>query len=599
MSQTSNQQIPNDAPFSSEQVASLNSVFGNITSEQATYLKGFLAGIGAGGSSVPAGDAVPLTVFFGSESGNAEGLANKAKASAEAAGFAASVVDLADVKVADLARVENALVLISTWGEGDPPSRVEDFYDSFMGEGAPKLEKTRFSVLGLGDTSYEHFNQMGVDFDARFEALGATRFFDLVKCDLDFEDPYNRWVSGALATLADLTGATQGGAATSAGDAAAPAEAKVDYNKKNPFMAPLLKKYNLNGDGSAKETVHAEICLNGSGLSYEPGDALGVIPRNAPDLIEEFLQATGIEGRENVAYGDELAIPFVSVLRDSLDLRTVSKTLLTKYAKMCLNQELLEKVEDREWVKDYAWGRDWVDVVKDYPSHGMRAGDFIRLLRPLSPRLYSIASSVKAHPDEVHLTVGAVRYEAHGREKKGVCSTFIADLWEQGGTAGIYFHHNKNFKLPQDPSTPVIMVGPGTGIAPFRAFIEEIAANDADTKSWLFFGDQHEATDYLYKEELEGYVKEGRLTKVDLAFSRDQENKIYVQDRMRENAEEIWKWLDEGAYFYVCGDASRMAKDVHQALLDIISEQGKMDDKAALAYLKGMQKERRYARDVY
>lgn len=371
------------------------------------------------------------------------------------------------------------------------------------------------------------------------------------------------------------------------------------YDKSNPYAATLLKKFDLNGEGSAKETIHAEISLEGSGLDYEPGDALGIYAENAADLIDAFLDATGLDGRENVAYEDESSVPFENVLRNKLDLRVVTKLVLTKYAKICGHEDLLEKLGDREWVKDYAWGRDWIDVVKEYAPNGMRAGDFSRLLRPLSPRLYSIASSLKAHPNEVHLTVASVRYEAFGRVKKGVCSTFIADMWQVGETAPVYFHNNKNFKLPLDGNVPTIMVGPGTGIAPFRAFLEERAAIGASGRNWLFFGDQHAATDYLYQSDWEMYQKSGVLDRVDLAFSRDQDFKIYVQDRLRENAKEIYDWIESGAYFYVCGDASRMAKDVHQALHDIVAEQGGMSEEDAAAYVKAMQKEKRYARDVY
>ena len=371
------------------------------------------------------------------------------------------------------------------------------------------------------------------------------------------------------------------------------------YDKSNPFPAPLLKKYNLNSDGSAKETFHAEISLEESGLTYEAGDALGVIPQNSPDLIEAFLAATGLDGKEVVAIDEETSLPFEAILRDKVDLRIVTKVVLTKYAKAAGLDELLEKCADREWVKEYTWGRDWVDVVKDYPAASFSASDFVSFLRPLAGRLYSIASSILAHPNEVHLTVGTVRYEAFGREKKGVCSTFISDMWDEGTTAGVYFHHNKNFKLPKDGSLPVIMIGPGTGIAPFRAFIEERAATGATGKNWLFFGDQHEASDFLYKSEWDAYLESGALSKLDLAFSRDQAEKIYVQDRMRENAAEIWEWISAGGYFYVCGDASRMAKDVNKALIDIAAEHGGMDEKEAAAYIKQMQKEKRYGRDVY
>jgi len=371
------------------------------------------------------------------------------------------------------------------------------------------------------------------------------------------------------------------------------------YNKSNPFPAPLLKKVNLNSEGSAKETFHAEISLEGSGLSYEAGDALGVIPQNAADLVEAFLETTGLDREEVVAIDEETSLPLETILRDKVDLRIVTKVVLTKYAKATGIDALLEKCADREWVKEYTWGRDWVDVLKDYPAGNLSAADFVSFLRPLAGRLYSIASSILAHPNEVHLTVGTVRYEAFGRHKKGVCSTFISDMWDEGSTAGVYFHHNKNFKLPEDGSLPVIMIGPGTGIAPFRAFVEERLATGATGKNWLFFGDQHEASDYLYQSEWEGYLENGGLSKIDLAFSRDQAEKIYVQDRMRENAAEIWEWISAGGFFYVCGDASRMAKDVNTALIDIAAEHGGMDEKEAVAYVKQMQKEKRYGRDVY
>ena len=370
------------------------------------------------------------------------------------------------------------------------------------------------------------------------------------------------------------------------------------FGKSNPFPAPLLKKYNLNGEGSAKETIHAEVSIEGSGLSYDAGDALAVVPQNAPDLVEAFLAATGIDAADELTIGEEV-FSFGEALRDKFDLRIVTKVVLTKFAKAAGLDELLEKCADREWVKEYTWGRDWVDVVKEYPPSSLCAGDYAGFLRPLAPRLYSIASSIHAHPNEVHLTVGSVRYEAFGRQKKGVCSTFISDMWEEGATSGVYFHHNPNFRLPEDGSLPIIMVGPGTGIAPFRAFIEERIAKGATGKNWLFFGDQHQATDYLYQPEWEEYLESGHLDKVDLAFSRDQTEKIYVQDRMRENAAQIWEWINTGGYFYVCGDAIRMAKDVNQALIDIEAEQGEMAEAEAAAYVKQMQKDKRYGRDVY
>lgn len=604
MSNTPNQIIPADAPFAPEQAAALNAVLGSANAQQATWLKGFFSGLVAGdqgfgqgaGAAAAAGGTAPLTILFGSESGNTEGLADRLKDSAAAEGFKCKVVDMADAKLADLAKAENLLVLVSTWGEGEPPSRASDFYDAIMAEKAVKLDGVNFSVLGLGDSSYAQFNQMAKEFDKRLEDLGGTRIYDRVDCDVEFEGAYTGWSNGVIAKLKDIAKPTGGAPIAMPTFSAAPVAPA--YNKANPFPAEMLSCINLNGTGSAKETVHAEISLEGSGLTYQPGDALGVVPVNSSDLIEEFLKAAKLDARENVSFKDELSIPFGEVLRKHLDLRTLNSVILKKYAKACDYKDLLKMSEDREKVSEWSWGRDVVDLIKEYPS-SLRAGDWVHLLRPLSPRLYSIASAISAHPGEVHLTVGAVRYEAHGRAKKGVCSTFIADAWKEGTTAGVYFHSNKNFKLPADPSTPIIMVGPGTGIAPFRSFVEERAATGATGENWLFFGDQRYTYDFLYQTEWQDYLKKGVLTKLDLAFSRDQPEKIYVQDRMRENGKELWQWLDNGAYFYVCGDASRMAKDVNQALIDIVAEHGEKSEEDAIAYVKQMTKERRYGRDVY
>lgn len=598
MSNTTDNLIPSDAPLAPEQAALLNAILSAADAKQAAWFKGFIASLAATDNGFALPKITPLTILFGSESGNAETLANRLRADATSAGFTVTVVDMADCKPASLAKAQNLLVLVSTWGEGDPPSRAEEFVDAIMGDSAPKLDGVNFSVLGLGDSSYTHFNKMGKDFNKRLEVLGGNRAYDLVECDVDFEASYKRWESAAVKKLIELAQPTPLIVSTTSAKAKEASKPLVVYSKSNPFPAQLLKRYDLNGVGSAKETIHAEISLADSGLTYEAGDALGVVPENAPDLIKEFLDAAKLDPRENVAFGDDLSIPFGKVLRKKLDLRTLNTVILKKYAKQCDHPILLKIAEDRAIAKDWIWGRDIVDLIKEYRST-LRAGDWVRLLRPLSPRLYSIASSISAHPSEVHLTVGAVRYESNGRAKKGTCSTFIADLWREDNTAGVYFHHNKNFKLPQNTDTPIIMVGPGTGIAPFRSFIEERVATGAKGENWLFFGDRNEATDYLYKEEFEAYLKDGSLTRIDLAFSRDQEEKIYVQDRMRENGAEIWAWLDKGGYFYVCGDAMRMAKDVHKALIDIIAEHGKMDTETATKYLKQMGKNRRYGRDVY
>jgi len=486
---------------------------------------------------------------------------------------------------------------VSTWGEGDPPETAVDFYEAFMGSDAPKLENTRYSVLGLGDTSYEHFCKMGKDFDSRLEKLGGQRIYDRVDCDVDFDDAFATWQAGALKALEKLAAP----AATSAPAAAAattPVAAPVKYSRKNPYPSELKERVLLNGRGSAKETIHLEFDLEGSGLEYETGDALAVIPHNAEDVVSGILEATGLDPDSPVSLKDgEFSLR--DALTSQLDITALSKPVLNRYNEMASNPDLDAIINDKQRLADYVSGRDVIDLVKDFPTKELTADALAAMLRKLPPRLYSIASSPKAHPGEVHLTVGVVRYDANGRVRKGVCSTYLAERIKEGEKAGVFVTPNKNFKLPADPERPIIMIGPGTGIAPFRAFVEERQATGATGKNWLFFGDQHYLTDFLYQTEWQSYLADGLLTRLDVAFSRDQKEKVYVQDRMRENAADLYAWLEEGANFYVCGDASRMAHDVDKALHEIIAEQGGLSEEAAAEYVKKLKADKRYLRDVY
>lgn len=463
-----------------------------------------------------------------------------------------------------------------------------------MGDAAPRLEGTNFAVLGLGDTSYEHFCKMGKDFDARLEALGAKRIADRADCDVDYDDSYAAWSNAVFAELEKQTQA----AVAPAPVAAAVATPAVKYSRKNPFPAELKERVQLNGRGSAKETVHLEFDLAGSGMSYEAGDALAVLPQNSADLVQSILDKTGFSADETISLKDA-EYKLYDALRSQLDITALSKPVLTRYNELAQSAELSAILESKEKLNEYVYGRDLLDVISDFPAKDLSAQSLCAALRKLPPRLYSIASSPKAHEDEVHLTIGVVRYESQGREREGVCSTFSAERLSVGDTAQVFVTPNKSFKLPADPSTPVIMVGPGTGIAPFRAFIEERNAIEAAGKSWLFFGDQHYLTDFLYQTELQDYLKEGSLTKLDLAFSRDQAHKVYVQDRMLENSSELYQWLQDGAHFYVCGDASRMANDVDKALHSIIVKEGGLSEEEAAAYVKNLKSEKRYLRDVY
>lgn len=598
--------LPKHAPLSPEQATSLNSLLSSLTAEQTLWLEGFISGLRAGrghseiSAEAAATKAPELTVLYGTESGNSESLADQTVKKAKSSGFKAKAVNMADTTVSKLKDAENLLVIVSTWGEGDPPETAVDFYDAFMSDKAPKLGHTRFSVLGLGDTSYEEFCKMGKDFDARLEALGAERIYERKDCDVDYDDDYEAWSTGALKALEAL--ATPATPATpevgTAAVAAAPAPAAVKYSRKNPFPAELKERVLLNGEGSAKETIHLEFDLEGSGLSYEVGDALAVIPHNASDVVEELLNAAKLDGASKVTLKNG-EFTLREALTTQLDITALSKPVLSRYNEFAKSDELDGIINDKEKLSDYINGRDMVDLVSKYPASELTADALSSIMRKLPPRLYSIASSPKAHPDEVHLTVGVVRYDANDRPRKGVCSTYLADRIEEGEKADVFVTPNKNFKLPSDPNTPIIMVGPGTGIAPFRAFIEERQAIEAKGKNWLFFGDQHYLTDFLYQTEWQSYLKDGLLTKLDVAFSRDQKNKIYVQDRMRQNAKELYAWLLEGAIFYVCGDASRMAHDVDKALHDIIAQEGGLSVDEATDFVKKLKADKRYLRDVY
>ncbi len=594
--------IPGTAPFTPEQTKFLNGFLSTLEADQLLWVEGFISGLRAGKTNIvptaAATKAAELTVLFGSESGNAEGLADQTVKAAIKAGFKAKAVSMGDIDPAKLKGVQNLLVIVSTWGEGDPPETAIDFYKDFMSDKAPRFEGTSYSVLGLGDTSYEHFCKMGIDFDARLEALGARRIYDRKDCDVDFDEDYATWQKGVLAALSDLTDAATGSVAETA--VVAPAAPIVAYSRKNPFPTKLKNRILLNGTGSAKETIHLEFDLEGSGLTYEVGDALAVIPSNATDVVDSILQTTKLDGSSEVTLKDG-----DSTLRDALthklEITTATLPVLKRYNEFAQNADLdaLLQPENKQKFNKYVFGRELIDILTDFPAKELTANGLVSILRKLPPRLYSIASSLKAHPDEVHLTVGVVRYNTNGRERKGVCSSYLADRMNEGDTAKVFMSPNKHFKIPDDPDTPLIMVGPGTGIAPFRAFIEERQAIGANGKNWLFFGDQHYLTDFLYQTEWQGYLNDGILTKLDVAFSRDQANKVYVQDRMRENAAELYNWLQEGATFCVCGDASRMAHDVDKALHDIIAQEGKLSEEAAAEYVKKFKADKRYLRDVY
>jgi len=533
----------------------------------------------------------PLTIMYGTQTGNSENLGDDITALAGEYGLSATVVDMADIELEELTNIERLFVICSTYGEGEMPDNAEILWQEISETDDLDLTKMHFSVLALGDSSYDEYCEAGRQWDERLAELGAKRIADRVDCDVDFDDDAEAWIKTALDAIKE-TGSTP---VVSENKAAKPTKEKSQYNRKNPFAAHLLTNKTITGANSSKEIKHFEIGIKGSGLSYEAGDVLNIVPQNDPDLVDELMAELALSADEFV--GDENVR---EALIKTYDIKVPTIPFLQEVAKQSGDKELTRLLEnnDREALNSYLWGRDIIDFVIDLKPK-FTAEAFIELLRKLQARAYSISSSSKKHDDEVHLTISSVRYESHGRKHEGVASCYLADRVVDDEKVLVYFSPNTTFRVPEDKDTPIIMVGPGTGIAPFRAFLEEREATDSKGDNWLFFGDRTEKEDFIYQDEIEAWQKSGLLTKLDLAFSRDQEQKIYVQTRMQEKGAELFAWLERGGYFFICGDATYMAKDVDKTLHDIISEHGKMDEAAAIAYVNDLKKAKRYVRDVY
>lgn len=550
--------------------------------------------------------AVSLTILYGSHTGNSKKIAARTAEKARTQGLKPLVQDMNEYPIKNLKNEQHLLVIVSTHGEGEPPIAAEDIYSHLHSPRAPKLDKTSFSVLALGDKSYVHFCKTGADFDAQLEKLGATRLHPRVDCDVDFDDDAEAWIDATInalvqtsASLHHTNGSTNGGAnGASAGSAVAnghaqTAHTKPTFSKKNPFPAPLLEKIQLNGRGSAKETYHLEFSLENSGLIYEPGDSLAVVAENAPQLVEEVLNAAKLSSDE-LLQENTLA----SILTRNVELTVLTRDVLAKHNEFAHNSQLAAILADTDRLKSYLYGNDVADLLRAFPfSH--TAETLVSVLRKLPHRLYSIASSLAEHENEVHLAVGAVRYATNGRRKSGVASGFLADRVGVEETVKVFVEQNEGFRLPQNSATDIIMVGPGTGVAPFRAFVEERANIGATGKNWLFFGNPHFTTDFLYQTEWQQWLKKGVLTNLHVAFSRDRAEKLYVQHKLLAESKEIFQWLENGASFYVCGDKNRMAHDVEAALTQIVQQESSISPEKAAEYVKSLKKQRRYLEDVY
>lgn len=584
--------VPKNAPFAPEEIDVLNGVLAKTTTLQRAWLTGFLAGLdaaqGTGAQPLAAPrPRTPLTILYASESGNAESLAFKARKTAQKQGFDVKVLDMADADSALLESARNILVFASTWGEGDPPQRAADFYAALMSDKAPRLAGVCFAVLALGDTAYANFCATGRAIDARLEALGAERAAPRIDLDLDFARQAADWTQRTLDKLAPLESQTSATVVHVDFKGQSLNDSEPLYTSDNPIDAEITTLVNLNGSGSTRETWHVELSPSTSDFAYQPGDAIGVIPENDPGIVNALLEAVGLGGN-----GD-LIRRFVR----SYDVTTLSRPLAEHYATLTGRKDLARLKEPQAFAA-YASDRQLIDLFEDFPEK-LTADQLTGLLRPLPGRLYSVASSPRAHPGEAHILVGAVRWSSHGRRRGGVTSTYFADRRDVGNSVRIYVRPNRHFRLPADDARPIVMIGAGTGIAPYRGFVAERAEAGAKGRSWLVFGERSFTNDFLYQTEWQDHLKGGALTRLDVAFSRDQPEKIYVQQRLWERRAELLDWLADGAHLYVCGDEKGMARDVDQMLVKILAGEAKGDLEAGRARLKELSKAGRYQRDIY
>lgn len=596
------------SPLNDQQIGQLQLAASELSPQQLAWVSGYFWGVSqtsgaaqpisqaaAAVSSDPAGK---LSIIYASQTGNAKGVAEALKAEASTAGIKAELFDASDYKGKNLAKETHVIIVASTNGEGEAPDNAIELHEFLQSKKAPKLDNLKYGVIGLGDSSYEFFCQTGKDFDAYLAKKGATPFIERIDLDVDYEASAVEWRKQALDTVKDaLSVKTEQSGQVVQLPVGQAAHATTQYSKQNPYTATLLTSQKITGRDSGKDVRHIELDLEGSGLTYQPGDALGVWFKNSAELVSAILKQVRLTGEEQVEIDGE-SISLQKALIEKYEITSANPQQVSKFSELSGSKKLEKLAQDKDKLRQYAGNTQVIDLLSEKKTQ-LTAEQLVGLLRRLTPRLYSIASSQTEVDEEVHLTVAVVEYQQGDDTRFGGASSFLSHRLEEGDEVKIFIEHNNNFKLPQDDNAPVIMIGPGTGIAPFRSFIQERDNRDAEGKNWLFFGDRTFTQDFLYQVEWQKYLKSGVVNQLDVAFSRDQQEKVYVQHRILEHSAQVWQWLQDGAYIYVCGDATRMAKDVHDALITIVEQQGKKNREEAEQFVNDLRKAKRYQRDVY
>jgi sulfite reductase (NADPH) flavoprotein alpha-component len=587
------------SPLNDQQLSALSSLAGGLNREQLLWINGYFQGLlatTAKGQPVAAAEAIKSTkqlkILYGTHTGRSKTLAEKLASTLAGKGIEAVQVALDEYKTRQLATETNLVFIVSTHGEGEPPAMAEDFHSFITGKRAPQLPNLNYSVVALGDKSYKLFCKTGIDIDQSLAKLEAKSILPILTLDVDFDEEADLWINDFVNVFAEKP---SGSSPISPVANTAPTSAV--YSRKNPFRATVIDKVKITGRTSDKEVYHVELSLEGSGITYEPGDSVGILANNPPQLVEAILKHSGFDGNEPVKI-KEGTFPLSETLSEHLEITVLNREVIQKYQEKSGNEKLLEIIANDQELDKYLYGHDVLDLLEDFPAT-ISAQDLADVLRNFPARLYSISSSQDAVGEEVHITVATVRYSNRGRSRGGACSTYLADRIEVDSQVSVFIEKNPAFKLPENEETPVILIGAGTGVAPFRSFLQHREANNQKGKTWLFFGERRFNSDFLYQLEWQKLLKDGYLEKIDVAFSRDQEEKVYVQNRLIERQKEVFEWLNKGANIYLCGDMKQMARDVQETLLRIFETQGGMTQEKALEYLKTLKKEKRFQLDVY